>query len=262
VTAVRAPAVAGTFYPADPDRLRRLVDDLLNDAEIPDAPAPQAVIVPHAGYVYSGPVAATAYGLLRQTRPQVRHIIMAGPAHFVWVDGVALPGASALATPLGEVAVDTTAEAWLRQNACVVSSPLAHDPEHCLEVQLPFLQRIYEDISVAALLCGHVDPTEAAHLLGHFLGKEDTLVLVSSDLSHYHDYNEARRRDEVAAAAICSLRPEDLDADSACGLIAVKALLLAARERSLEVTRLDLRNSGDTAGDHSRVVGYGAFSMA
>jgi AmmeMemoRadiSam system protein B len=259
---IRAPAVAGTFYPADPARLRRLIDDLLGGAVTPEAPPPQAVIVPHAGYAYSGPVAATAYNLLRRTRPEIRRVVMAGPAHFVWVDGVALPQASALATPLGEIAVDAEAEAWLRTNACVVDSRLAHDPEHCLEVQLPFLQTLYEDFVAAAMLCGHVDPREVAPLLEHFLGEEDTLVLVSSDLSHYFDYEEAHRRDEATAEAICSLRPEDLGADSACGLVAVQALLLAARNRDLQVTQLDLRSSGDTAGDRSRVVGYGSFSLA
>ncbi len=239
-----------------------MIDGLLGAAAAPNAPAPQAVIVPHAGYVYSGPVAATAYALLRATRPDVHKVVMAGPAHFVWVDGVALPGASALATPLGEVTVDAEAEAWLRTNACVVDSPLAHDPEHCLEVQLPFLQTVYDDFSVAAMLCGHIDPREVTPLLEHFLGDKDALVLVSSDLSHYLDYDEARRRDEAAAAAIRSLRPEDLGADSACGLVAVQALLYAARNRGLEVTQLDLRNSGDTAGDRSRVVGYGAFGLA
>ena len=151
----------------------------------------------------------------------------------------------------------------------VVDSRVAHDPEHCLEVQLPFLQTVYDEISVAAMLCGHIDPQEVAPLLGHFLEREHTLVtvpgflvLVSSDLSHYLSYEEARDRDEAAAAAICELRPEDLDTQSACGLVAVQAVLLAARERGLEVTQLDLRNSGDTAGDRARVVGYGAFSLA
>lgn len=260
--AVRPAAVAGAFYPADAARLRREVAALLAAASPPVAPPPAALIVPHAGYVYSGPVAASAYALLAHTRPDVRRVVMVGPSHFAWIDGLALPGARALATPLGDVAVDTEAEARACRHPGVGMSPAAHAREHCLEVQLPFLQVVLGAPAVVALLCGHVPAERAAPVVEEFLGEEGTLVLVSSDLSHYLAYAEARRRDEATAAAIEGLDADGLGHDSACGLVGVQALLLAARRRGLSATRLDLRNSGDTAGDRHQVVGYGAFSFA
>jgi len=260
--AVRPPAVAGAFYPADPARLRAEVAVLLAAAApLPTAPPPAALIVPHAGYAYSGPVAATAYALLARTRPDLRRVVMVGPSHFARIDGLALPGARALATPLGDVPVDAEAEARACRHPGVGISPAAHAREHCLEVQLPFLQVVLAEPTVVALLCGQVAVEQAASVVEEFLGEEGTLVLVSSDLSHYLPYQEARRRDEATADAIERLDPDALDHDGACGLVGVQALLLAARRRGLAATRLDLRNSGDTAGDRDRVVGYGAFSF-
>jgi len=259
---VRPPAVAGAFYPADPARLRAEVAALLAAAAPPAAPPPAALIVPHAGYFYSGPVAATAYSLLARTRPEVRRVVMVGPSHFAWLDGLALPGASALATPLGEVPADSEAEARARRHPGVGASPAAHAREHSLEVQLPFLQMTLAGFSAVALLCGQVQPEQVAPVIEEFLGEEGTLVLISSDLTHYLPYEEARRRDEETARAVERLDPGGLDQDSACGLVGVQALLLAGRRRGLGATRLDLRNSGDTAGDRHRVVGYGAFALA
>jgi AmmeMemoRadiSam system protein B len=252
---IRTPAVAGAFYPADPARLRAEVAALLAIAAPAAAPPPAALIVPHAGYVYSGPVAATAYSLLARTRPEVRRVIMVGPSHFAFIDGLALPGAGALATPLGEVPADAEGEARARRHPAVGTSPAAHAREHSLEVQLPFLQMALPHFSAIALLCGQVQAEQV-------LGEESALVLVSSDLSHFLPYEEARRRDEETAQAVERLDPGGLDHDSACGLVGVQALLLAARRRGLGATRLDLRNSGDTAGDRHRVVGYGAFAFA
>lgn len=259
---VRPAAVAGAFYPADAARLREEVAALLAAASPPGAPPPAALIVPHAGYVYSGPVAATAYTLLARTRPDVRRVVMFGPSHFARIDGLALPGARALATPLGAVPVDAEAEARACRHPGVGISPAAHAREHCLEVQLPFLQVVLAAPAVVALLCGRVAAAQAAPVVEEFLGEEGTLVLVSSDLSHYLPYAEARRHDEATSAAIEGLDPDGLDGDSACGLIGVQALLLAARRRGLGATRLDVRNSGDTAGDRRQVVGYGAFAFA
>jgi AmmeMemoRadiSam system protein B len=259
--AVRPPAVAGSFYPADSARLRRQVEAMLASAPLVASASPLALVVPHAGYAYSGPVAATAYALLARTRPEVSRVVMVGPSHFARIDGAALAGAAALATPLGELPVDADAEARARRHPGVGDSPFAHAREHCLEVQLPFLQVVLGGPSVVALLCGQVAPEQVAPVIEEFLGEPGTLVLVSSDLSHYLPYEEARRRDEETARAIEHLDPAALGPESACGLVAVQALLLAARRRGLEVTRLDLRNSGDTAGDRQRVVGYGAFSF-
>lgn len=258
---MRPPAVAGAFYPADPVRLRREVADLLAAASPVEAAAPLALIVPHAGYMYSGPVAATAYALLARTRPEVRRVVLVGPSHFAWFEGMALPGVDALATPLGEVPADAAGEARARCHPGVVDSAEAHSREHSLEVQLPFLQGILGNPSVVALLCGHATGDQVAPVVEEFLAEEGTVVLVSSDLSHYLPYEEARRRDEETARAIERLDPGALGRDSACGLIGVQALLLAARRRGLAAARLDLRNSGDTAGDRSRVVGYGAFAF-
>lgn len=259
---VRPPAVAGAFYPADPPRLRAEVAALLAAAEPVSAPPPAALLVPHAGYPYSGPVAATAFALLARTRPGVSRVVAFGPSHFVGFDGLALPGAAALATPLGELPVDLGAEARVARHPGVGISPAAHAREHSLEVQLPFLQATLSEPAVVAILCGRVGPEEAAPLIEEFLGEEGTLVLVSSDLSHYLPYGAARQRDRATADAILRLDPAALDHDSACGLVGVQALLFAARRGGLAATCLDLRNSGDTAGDRRQVVGYGAFAFA
>jgi AmmeMemoRadiSam system protein B len=261
-TRVRPAAVAGAFYPADPARLRAEVTALLAAASPPAAPPPAALIVPHAGYAYSGPVAATAYALAVRTRPGVRRVVMFGPSHFARVDGLALPGADALATPLGEVPVDGGAEERAARHPGVGVSPEAHRSEHCLEVQLPFLQAAFPAASVVALLCGQVGSGQAAPVVEEFLGEEGTLVLVSSDLSHYLPYEEACRRDRATATAVERLEPEALHHDDACGLIGVQALLLTARRQGRRALCLDLRNSGDTVGDRRRVVGYGAFALA
>ena len=254
--------MAGAFYPADPARLRREVEGLLAAASPVEAAAPLAVIVPHAGYAYSGPVAATAYAHLARTRPEVRRVLLVGPSHFAWFEGMALPGAEELATPLGAVPIDAAAEARARRHPGVVESPEAHAREHSLEVQLPFLQAALPGSTVVALLCGQTAAEQVAPVILEFLGEADTAVVVSSDLSHYLPYEEARRRDEATARAIQRLDPEAIGHDDACGRVGVQALLLTAREQGLEAARLDLRNSGDTAGDRRRVVGYGAFSFA
>ncbi|MBN2113490.1 MAG: AmmeMemoRadiSam system protein B [Acidimicrobiia bacterium] len=254
--------MAGAFYPADPARLQREVEGLLAAASPVEAAAPAALIVPHAGYMYSGPVAATAYAHLARTRPEVNRVLLVGPSHFVWFDGLALPEAGALATPLGEISTDPAGEERARSHPGVADSPMAHAREHSLEVQLPFLQVTLGGPMVTALLCGQAAPEQVSPIIEERLGEPDTVVVVSSDLSHYLPYEAARRADEATAVAIERLDPDALGPDSACGLVGVQALLLAARRSGLAATRLDLRNSGDTAGDRSRVVGYGAFAFA
>jgi AmmeMemoRadiSam system protein B len=260
-TRIRPAAVAGTFYPADRARLRDRIAGLLRIAEPPTAPTPRALIVPHAGYQYSGPVAATAYAHLAATRSRIDSVLLLGPAHYVLFDGIALPGADALATPLGLVPVDLAAERRIRMHSIVHDLPDAHRPEHSLEVQLPFLQMVAAGPPVVALVTGRVPIDRVAAVVADALADPGTLVITSSDLSHYHDTATARELDAAAAAAIESLRPQDLAPDAACGLTAVAALLRAAADAGLEVTRLDLRNSGDIAGSPHRVVGYGAWSL-
>lgn len=222
-----------------------------------DGPPPSALIVPHAGYLYSGPVAAAAYA----ASPRVSRVVLVGPAHFVPCEGMVLPGVGAMRTSLGDVPVDTEGEELLGRHAVVGVDARAHAPEHSLEVQLPFLQVLCPGFRVLPLLTGRVSYREAAEVIGSHLGDEATLVVVSSDLSHYLDYESARRRDERTAAAIVAGRPEALHHGDACGLTGIRALVAAAAQRGMGARCLDVRNSGDTAGPRDRVVGYGAFAI-
>lgn len=259
---VRPPAVAGTFYPAAAPVLARDVSKLLADAE-PAArgkPAPKAIIAPHAGYIYSGPVAAAAYARLAPARAILTRVVLLGPVHRVPVRGLALPGASMLATPLGNIQVDADAVAILARMPQVVVSSAAHALEHSLEVHLPFLQTALHNFSVVPLAVGDATADEVAQVLDALWGGAETLIVVSSDLSHYLRYADAQSADNITADAILDLRT-DISHEQACGGTPVNGLLLAARRRGLKPQLLDLRNSGDTAGDRNRVVGYGAFAF-
>ena len=256
----RPPAVAGMFYPGDAETLRLTVDRLLADAAPEQERQPKALIVPHAGYVYSGSTAAKAYAALAPWAKQIHRVILLGPTHRVAVNGIALPEAEAFATPLGEVPIDVEA----RATACTlpqvgVSDP-AHAEEHALEVQLPFLQRTLEDFSILPLVVGEVRPASVGEVLDALWGGPETLIVVSSDLSHYLPYAQACESDAQTAQRILALRALD-DPRSACGASAINGLLHAARQHDLHVELVDLRNSGDTAGDRQRVVGYGAFTF-
>lgn len=260
MAAVRRPAVAGTFYPGDAARLRGLVDDLLAGAGTSAEEPVKAVIAPHAGYVYSGPVAACAFATLRVVAERIRRVVVIGPAHFVRVRGVAVPTAEAFRTPLGDVPLDRAAIATIQGLAQVQLADAPHAPEHALEVELPFLQAILGDFTLVPLVVGESSPMEIAEVLARLWGGDETLIVVSSDLSHYHDHATARRLDAATAAAIEALDPR-LGPDDACGHLPISGLLIEARRRRLEATRLDLRSSGDTAGPRDRVVGYGAWAF-
>ena len=260
-TAVRPPAVAGRFYPADPAVLAADVDRYLAEG-LGEAPAPHAVVVPHAGYVYSGPVAGSAYRLVAGRAGTVERVVLVGPAHFEWVSGLVVPSAAAFDTPLGRVRVDSVArEQALAASPGVAVDDEAHQPEHSLEVQLPFLQRCLGDVPVLPLLVGHPAAATVADLLQLWWDDPATLVVVSTDLSHYEDYATARRRDTRTAEAVVGVRPEDVGDRDACGAYALRGLLTLAGRRRAEVRLLDLRSSGDTAGPRDRVVGYGAFAV-
>ncbi len=262
-SSVRRAAVAGTFYPASESELARQVDSLLDAADppAPGAPIPAALVVPHAGYVYSGPVAATAYARLRGRAAAISRVAAFGPVHYVSVRGAAVPAAHAWATPLGEVPIDDALrERAVAQGARVDDRP--HAPEHALEVQLPFLQRVLgEGFTFLPVAVSEQPASETADLIGKFLGEAGTLVLVSTDLSHYHDLATARRLDRDTADAILARDPSALSGEDACGFFPLRGLLDLARRKSLPVELLDLRTSGDTAGDPRRVVGYGAFAV-
>lgn len=256
----RPAAVAGAFYPDDRATLLAQVEGCLHAADEPrdgERP-PKAIIAPHAGYVYSGPVAAAAYSRVAALRGRVSRVVLAGPAHRVWVRGAAVPRADRFATPLGDVEVDAEAVARLRELPFVETSDEAHAREHSLEVQLPFLVATLGEFTLVPLVVGGATPDEVALLLREVWGGEETLVVVSSDLSHFLPYEAARRRDRGTAEAITALAPR-LEPEDACGAAPVNGLLVVARQRGLEAELVDLRNSGDTAGGRNQVVGYGAF---
>ena len=247
---VRPAAVAGTFYPQDAGALRAQVDALLAGARPGEGPGPKALVAPHAGYMYSGPIAAAAYATVA---PPIHRVVLLGPAHYVPFRGVALPDAEAMWTPLGEVEIDCAGLPDVRRNEA------AHAREHSLEVHLPFLQRRLGEFSLVPLVVGDAPAGEVAEVLEATWGGPDTLVVVSTDLSHYLPYRVAQSRDERTARRIEALEP--VEDDDACGAAPLNGLLAVARKRKMRVQRLDLRNSGDTAGDRSRVVGYGAFAL-
>jgi len=259
MSAIRPAAVAGSFYPAAPRALRSTVQRELRAVQRGPQALPKALIVPHAGYVYSGAVAASAYVWIEPLRGRIRRVLLLGPAHRVPVRGLAVPAAEVFETPLGPVAVDREAISEIASLPQVRVSDPAHAFEHSLEVQLPFLQELLGGFALVPLVVGDASPDEVAAVLERLWGGDETLIVVSSDLSHYHDYATARRLDAETTRAIVALRPEALDGDRACGCIPVQGLLLAARAHDLHVTAVDVRNSGDTAGPRDRVVGYGAY---
>jgi MEMO1 family protein len=257
----RPPAVAGLFYPGEPAGLGRTLDDLLNRAKPEGRPAvPKALIAPHAGYVYSGPIAASAYRLLAPVRDQVKRVVLLGPTHRVAVRGLAVPGVTHFATPLGTIELDTAAIEALRGLPQVVVSDEAHALEHSLEVHLPFLQKVLTQFTLVPLAVGYASPEDVAAVLEKLWGGPETLIVVSSDLSHYLTYAHAQSIDRETCNAILDLR-SDIDHEQACGATPVSGLTLTARRKGLKPELVDLRNSGDTAGDKSRVVGYASFAF-
>ena len=260
MNSIRPAAVAGHFYPADAPALRRAVDGYLTGVRASAGPRPRAIIAPHAGYVYSGPIAGRAYAALAPWRGVARRVVVAGPAHRVNVPGIAIPSASAFATPLGAIALDGGALAKLRALAWVETNDRAHAHEHCIEVQLPFLQTVLGEFELVPLVVGDASPDEMAAAFEAVWDDPHTLVVVSSDLSHYMPWAAANERDARTAQAIVQ-REATLVPQDACGAAPINGLLRVARKRGLAVHALDVRNSGDTAGDRDRVVGYGSFEL-
>lgn len=256
---VRAPVVAGVFYPEGKGELGALVDRLLEGAHpAVEAKPPKAIVVPHAGYVYSGPIAASAFKLFQPISDRIQRIILIGPAHRVYLDGLASPGASALATPLGHIHVDEESLAKVPE---VVDDPRAHAHEHSLEVQIPFLQRIAPNAKIIPLVVGHAPPEVVGRILEQLWDGPETRIVISSDLSHYLPYEEGRHADARTARRIASLGAQPIGADEACGASGINGLLWVARKKQLRGRIVDLRSSGDTAGSREEVVGYGAFAF-
>jgi AmmeMemoRadiSam system protein B len=253
--------MAGYFYPADPEELRATVAGFLAEAKPSTRPIPKAVIVPHAGYVYSGAVAAKAYERLKGGAESVRRVVLLGPTHRVYVRGLAAPRATYFATPLGRIAIDTAALEALNDLPQIVFNDDAHAMEHSLEVQLPFLQRVAPNASLVPLAVGDTTPRAVAAVLERFWDDPATLLVISSDLSHFLSYDDAKRRDGATATNIEHFAGDDLRPDHACGFLPIAGLLAAAKPRGAQIERVDLRNSGDTAGPRDRVVGYGAWAI-
>ena len=259
-SSARPAAVAGLFYPNEREALSRTVSQLLSGAQGPSPAVPKALIAPHAGYVYSGPIAASAYALLAPARDTIKRVVLLGPTHRVAVRGLALPAAAHFATPLGSVEIDREAIERLRALPQVVVSDDAHALEHSLEVHVPFLQTVLSDFKLVPLAVGYAEPAEVAAVLEALWGGPETLIVVSSDLSHYLTYQRAQSTDRKTCEAILALRT-DIDHEQACGATPVSGLALAAQRKGLRPELIDLRNSGDTAGDKSRVVGYASFAF-
>jgi AmmeMemoRadiSam system protein B len=257
---IRPAAVAGLFYPQEPQHLAVTVESLLDRTPSKPGAVPKALIVPHAGYAYSGPVAARAYGTIAETARPLRRVVLIGPSHREWFRGLAVPVAQAFATPLGILPIDSPAIDALRRLDVILASDVPHALEHSLEVQLPFLQRLAPAAAIVPLLVGDASPAEVERVLEILWDEPDTLIVVSSDLSHYHPYEIARTIDAATAQSILQGR-EDLSGEQACGCIAIDGLARIRRKRRLRAELLDLCNSGDTAGDRRRVVGYGAFGF-
>ncbi len=256
----RPPAVAGQFYPADATQLQHTVAELLRATSTGERTPPKAMIVPHAGYRYSGAVAASAYRQLAPARHRIRRVVLIGPAHHVFVPGMAVPAADTFATPLGAIPVDRDAIASIADLPGVCVSDAAHAPEHSLEVQLPFLQETLDAFTLVPIVVGHCAPERVAAVIDTLWGGPETLIVVSSDLSHFHASDEARRRDRATCRQILA-RATTLDGDDACGAYAINGLMQSQSTRSLTIEALDTCNSGDTSGATDRVVGYGAFVL-
>jgi AmmeMemoRadiSam system protein B/AmmeMemoRadiSam system protein A len=260
MNSIRPPAVAGAFYPGASADLRSQLRTMLDAAPGVDEGRPKALIAPHAGYIYSGPIAANAYARLAPYRHEYSRVILLGPAHRVRLRGLALPQSAFFATPLGEIPLDGEAMQALRRLPQVCVSDQAHSLEHSLEVHLPFLQQTLAGFTLVPLAVGQASIQEVAEVLDLLWGGDETLIVVSSDLSHYLPYAQARHADEQTARMILRLA-SGLNHEQACGATPVNGLLHTAQRRGLQPRMLDLRNSGDTAGDKDRVVGYASFAF-
>lgn len=260
MTGIRPPAVAGLFYPEGGDELTRTVDGLLLAADVAAIGRPKAIIAPHAGYLYSGPIAASAMASLRSAVDRITRVVVIGPSHRVAFRGLALPAASAFTTPLGRLELDLEGAAALARLPQVRIAAAPHAEEHGIEVELPFLQRLLGKFMLLPLVVGEATGEEVTQALDAVWGGDETLVVVSSDLSHYLDDETARRRDRQTVERLLALRP-DLQSHEACGAVAINGILPLARRHGLEPELLDLRSSGDTAGGRDRVVGYCAVAF-
>jgi hypothetical protein len=259
---IRHPAVAGLFYPADPEELREAVLGFLSAGKVGQDMPPKAIVAPHAGYIYSGPVAGSAYAELAGRSSMIKRVVLLGPSHRVPFEGLAYSAADSFLTPLGAIPVDRAAFQLVSDLPQVRQTEAPFEGEHCLEVQLPFLQLVLDDFRIVPFLVGEAGTDEVAEVLERLWGGAETLLVISSDLSHYLDYESAKRIDTETSRAIEALRPEAIGYNQACGRNPLTGLLREAQRHGLQARTLDLRSSGDTAGPRTQVVGYGAYAFA
>lgn len=259
---IRAAAVAGMFYPGDTSALQEQIQAFIREKPNALSQAPKALIVPHAGTIYSGSIAATAYRSLLQYRHTIRKVILLGPAHRIHLNGLALPSVDQFETPLGKVDLDgKTIQKLVNDFQQVSFSDEAHSDEHSLEVQLPFLQEVLSNFKLIPFVVGDANKHDIAEVIAHLWGGADCLVVISTDLSHFYPYSEAVKLDTNTAQTIESFQGEHLGDQAACGRIPLGGLLHVALEKGMRIKRLDLRNSGDTAGSKDQVVGYGSWAL-
>jgi AmmeMemoRadiSam system protein B len=247
------------FYPDNARELHEQIQGFLAEATPEQGPPPKAIIVPHAGYIYSGPVAACAYARLKAAQGIIQRVVLLGPSHRVGFGGIAVSEVDAFATPLGHIPIDQETVEKVRGLPNVGFLERAHAQEHSLEVHLPFLQEVLGDFKLVPLVVGDAEPDEVGAVLEAIWGGPETLIVISSDLSHYHDYQTARRLDSATSEAIAALRFQDIGYEDACGRNPIRGLLWVAQRKGLHGETIDLRNSGDTAGPRNQVVGYGAY---
>ncbi len=256
----RPAAVSDLFYSAIPETLAKQVSEFIHLGDIPIISS-KALIVPHAGFIYSGSTAGYAYAMLKQFASKIKKVVIVGPCHRVWLRGTAIPNDEYFATPFGKIPVDKESLSKIIALDQVSVSDIPHENEHSIEVQLPFLQKILFDFKIVPLVYGNIDENELAEVIETLWGGEETIIIVSSDLSHFLDYDSAVICDKKTSDAVENLMPELIESDMACGSIAIKAILNIAKRKNLSAKTLKLCNSGDTAGNKDRVVGYGAYAI-
>jgi len=258
---VRPPAVAGSFYPGNQTELISTVDSLIKHSQCQFNYSAKAFIVPHAGYQYSGSTAAEVYALLAKQKSSIKRVVLLGPCHRVWIQGMAIPSCDSFATPLGDIPLDVESLAEITRMPQIQVSDVAHQDEHSLEVQLPFLQRSLDDFMLVPIAVGEASVEEVSLVIDYFWEMDDTVFLISSDLSHFLSYDLARQVDEKTTQIILAKDFQNLDHKMACGCTPIQGILEVAQEKNLQVSLLKQCNSGDTAGDKSRVVGYAAYAL-
>jgi len=267
---IRHPAVASMFYPGKPADLLNSVRKYLSDADAEqstvkfknDENSVRALIVPHAGYIYSGKIAASAYQLLQRNKYHFKRVLLLGPAHRLCLQGAAFPNEEVFETPLGSIILDKTRMKKLAAEFSWISfNEKAHAEEHSLEVQLPFLQETIADFELLPLVVGEMDSLQIAEMIQQFSTDLETLIVISTDLSHFHNYQTAYEKDALTANAIELLEPQKISSEDACGVYPLRGALVAALQNKWKIHRMGLCNSGDTTGDYGRVVGYGAWAL-